>query len=62
MYLQVGDGFAYASVAGLLLLTGSAIRLRQRRRQGLSVAAAGREPVTTGDAQNDGFGARLDVD
>ena len=33
LYLRVGDAFAYASVAGLLLLTGWAIRRRQRRRQ-----------------------------
>ena len=31
--VRVGDSFAYASVAGLLLLTGWAIRRRQRRRQ-----------------------------
>ena len=32
-YIRVGDGLAYASVAGLLLRTGRAIRLRQRLRQ-----------------------------
>jgi apolipoprotein N-acyltransferase len=32
-YDQVGDSLAYASVAGVLLLTGLASRLRQRRRQ-----------------------------
>ena len=32
-YIQVGDSLAYASVAGLLLLTGRAIHLRQRLRQ-----------------------------
>ena len=31
-YIQVGDSLAYASVAGLLVLSGSAIRLRQRLR------------------------------
>jgi len=31
-YVWAGDSFAYASLAGLLLLTGWAIRLQQRRR------------------------------